>query len=446
MRNDNSNYNFVAFAIIIALALVLVLLLVWWQKRELLIDLSVTTAILGIVASALITLLLLRDQTKNEERQDRNIRMFQKKLEVYSSFNSILWSADLDMKQINQKFFQEIVFCMEPSDIDKTQKLLLALKKTIDDDNAMQKHQLRNEITSILRMELDGKLLEGLLILDGKSRADEEEFPTEACNQQHEQQQANPTSDQVQEEAHEPVSLPKDEPINATSTEKPDSLAVKCFNGTFWHFNMWGSEQLTALCKGIYELNLVEYGEDWRTGLIKQVNENDLVFLFRRGGAGYMGVYRAIGRKVFEFNPDGTTVEKLHIFGTPEQEKEPTEEELANSDIYESKEDGATLCASILVEPLAFASTGVGNAGGTYRRTISRYYRDYGLWHLARFMAVMDDEKVFNIFYEEGKKYEMGCNKELLQQILAAGDIKPAQRDENGNWFNDRPTIINFKN
>ena len=53
-----------------------------------------------------------------------------------------------------------------------------------------------------------------------------------------------------------------------------------------------GSANLTGAGNGIYELNLVEYNEDWRTNQLKRVGKDDLVFLFRSGGWGYMGVFR----------------------------------------------------------------------------------------------------------------------------------------------------------
>ena len=209
-----------------------------------------------------------------------------------------------------------------------------------------------------------------------------------------------------------------------------NDIASKCFNSTFWHFNMLGAkEQLGTLSKGVFELNLIEYDEDWRTGLIKQVQENDLIFLFRAGGPGYMGVYRAIGWKIFQFNTkDGNTTETLKIFGTTEQViNNPSEDEINKSDIYESKEDGATLCSSLIVEPLAFARTGIGNRGGVYRRTISRYDRGYGLMHLACFMAIMDNDDIYNTYLEDGKKHTMGCNKELFKRILEIGNIEATQ-------------------
>ena len=116
---------------------------------------------------------------------------------------------------------------------------------------------------------------------------------------------------------------------------------------------------------------------------------------------------------------------------TPEMEIIVTTRHHCSNPFYGSCDDGATLCSSLIVEPLAFARGGIGNPGGTYRRTISRYDYDYGLKQLARFMAIKDDSTIYNVY--EGKP--MGCNKELFEQILASGNIQPATRDENGEWI-----------
>lgn len=224
----------------------------------------------------------------------------------------------------------------------------------------------------------------------------------------------------------------------ATNPQSDTPESSTCLNNTFWHFAMWGNKQLKALSEGIYELNLIEYGEDWRTKLIGQVEKDDLVFLFRSGGPGYMGVYLARGWRLFEFGDNNACIETIKIFGEYEyrytndndEGKAQIEKDLERSDLYESRKDGATLCSSLIVEPLAFARDGIGNPGGTYRRTISRYDHGYGLMQLARFMAIKDDANMYNVY--ENK--EMGCNKELFEKILASGNIQKAKRDENGNW------------
>ena len=80
-----------------------------------------------------------------------------------------------------------------------------------------------------------------------------------------------------------------------------------------WHFIMWSDEQLVKLKDGFKELSLVEYeGIIWRTNLVKQVGEGDIIMLFRRGGFGYVGAYKAIGWRVFYFEENR---EEVQIFG-----------------------------------------------------------------------------------------------------------------------------------
>ena len=205
----------------------------------------------------------------------------------------------------------------------------------------------------------------------------------------------------------------------------------------FWHFAMWGAEeQIKSLQDGTYELNLVEYGEEWRTNLIKQVRKDDLIFLFRSGGTGYMGVYRALGWRIFEFGDNDYCKETLSMFGESQividskTDNVQLERDLQRSDIYESREDGATLCSSIIVEPLAFSLNGIENPGGVYRRTISRYDHGYGIKQLERFMTVLNEENGYK------SMVEMGCNIELFKRILSSGEIQPASRDDKGNWLN----------
>ena len=55
----------------------------------------------------------------------------------------------------------------------------------------------------------------------------------------------------------------------------------------FWQFSVLNEEQqIKAFKGGNWVLALIEYGEKWRTDLIEQVKEDDVIFLFKRGGAG----------------------------------------------------------------------------------------------------------------------------------------------------------------
>src|SRR5690606_12394484 len=66
-------------------------------------------------------------------------------------------------------------------------------------------------------------------------------------------------------------------------------------NVRYWHFNLLHEkQQIEAFKNGNWVLALIEYGQDWRTNLIKQVKPNDVIFLFKRGGSGYIGAFRAL--------------------------------------------------------------------------------------------------------------------------------------------------------
>ena len=133
-------------------------------------------------------------------------------------------------------------------------------------------------------------------------------------------------------------------------------------NITFWHFNMLDDTQLKVFKEFKEEdwlLSLIEYNEDWRTNSLKQVQENDVIFLFRRGGYGYIGAFRAKETKVF------TDADWKKICD------ENKYEENAHFDMYDAFADGATLVANICVEPIAYNYNGVGCLT-VRRRTIER--------------------------------------------------------------------------
>ena len=105
--------------------------------------------------------------------------------------------------------------------------------------------------------------------------------------------------------------------------------------------------------------------------------------LFRRGGKGYVGAFKAIGRRIFDFEKGE---EEILYFNNPEKSgivtikdnEDKFKEDADKFDIYGvEKDDGGTFCSNLIVECLAYVPEGVGNPGGVYRRTISRYDSHY---------------------------------------------------------------------
>lgn len=426
----NNYYNWLIGALAVVLIGFLVCFIFWpYPDKDL--GPNMVTAFLGVFLSGAITLVLLKGQTKAESDKDRDLKLFEKKLATYSEFHKLLWKNEGDeisIPPLRDMCMGELVFYLNAGQIQEITNHLNKLTEAIKKDYSKDITDARSAITSLLKLDLDREKVEPKNIAKLFSA-----MPSQTEDDSHEE---NMISQPVVESASA-VSI-NTEPAKTGDVivdEKSDAVNQDaiCINNTFWHFAMWGAEQLTSLSEGNYELNLIEYDQDWRTNLMRQVKKDDLIFLFRSGGPGYMGVFRALGWRIFEFKENDECIETLYYFGGDELEildKERIEKDLLRSDIYKSREDGATLCSSLIVEPLAFACKGIGNPGGTYRRTISRYDREYGFLQLARFMAIMDDNNVYNIFDNK----PMGCNKELFKHILESGNITPAPRDDNGNF------------
>ena len=349
---------------------------------------------------------LMEKQSENETNKDKNIKIFEKKVEAYSEFIHLMWNDATENNNLKQwgvlrnLIFNKLIFYLEDDSLSKLIELMEDLA-----GGKIQPIKAYSEITNLLKVDIGKK---------------------------------NDVSKSLSE-LWSALEIPTDQDTILEGTNNPEvrissnifsENALLSNNCQFWHFAMLGAEeQIKALREGTNELNLVEYCEEWRTNLIKQIQENDLIFLFRSGGSGYMGVYRAIGWRIFEFGENEECKETIHVFGEPEKiitDKNQQKRDIEKYDIYCSKDDGASLCSSIIVEPLAFACNGIGNPGGVYRRTISRYYQEYAMKQLARFMAIMEDDNVYNVY--NGVK--MGCNKELFKNILEGYNIKPSPRNE----------------
>ena len=149
------------------------------------------------------------------------------------------------------------------------------------------------------------------------------------------------------------------------------SIWEKYQNGELqcWHFNAFDIEkQAEALNKGNMILSLIEYDEDWCTQRLKEVKAGDVVFLFNRGGAGYVGMYQAKGTVIISVNEEGCFLSDS-MKGV---EKKISEDEGREFDIYDAIKDGATSVASISVEPIIIPKKNTYNPIGTMRQTIVR--------------------------------------------------------------------------
>jgi len=348
---------------------------------------------------------LIEKQSEKEEKRDKNIRTYEKKLEVYSKFNAMLWTLN-DMGNLNDKesfnkvremCMKELIFVISDDKIERLRKALDEAKQNYDSQQAVEKSYA--EITSILREDLGGsaiKSVDVLCIFNAVRPNPQEDVP-----EKHEVTGVNiemPVAEQA--DATAPMSEPdakwqREETKDLWNQYEADN--IKCY-----HFNAWDvDKQRKALESGNMILSLIEYGENWRTERLRQVRKGDVVFLFNRGGVGYVGLYRATGTVVLRMENKtsnekaiASPEERLYIMMSEDggEEKEITRAEAAKYDIYHAIDDGATFVSAIKVEPVLLRNHSW-NPIGTMRQTIVRPSED-NVWQLMKYFDSEDKQRI----------------------------------------------------
>ena len=409
---------------------------------------NLITAFVGVVISALVTLVLLNGQTKDEEEKERNLKLYNTKLRVYSNFVSNWYNALHDnqitpeeLKDLRTMLFGKVFFYVEKQDvfeaISKKLKDLLEKDENIDaNDPSMQK--LFSDIEIILQKDLNGlPISENIQVGNPISRLKQrikisisklkerikkflykktEEDPIKVYKRSifsdlnkvientNTKDPSQPLEDAVPEQnnnVNDHVGDKQNDSANTETYEDTNNIAEQSESTSedsqrlkeqSWHFNAWGNQQFEQFKEPFdeskeIELSLVEYGEYWRTNLLKQVSKGDVIMLFRRGGYGYVGAFEAIGRRIFDFEKGEEEIRYFDDRGhkTVKNDDEQFKKDVEKYDIYKSKEDGATTCANLIVKYKAYVPEGVGNPGGVYRRTISRYDSHYAWLLMKRF-------------------------------------------------------------
>ena len=348
---------------------------------------------------------IIEKQSEKEENRDKNIRTYEKKLEVYSKFNAMLWTLN-DMGNLNDKesfnkvremCMKELIFVISDDKIERLGKALYDAKLNYESQDVVEKSYA--EITSILREDLGGSAI--------KSSDVSRIFNA-----------VRPEPQEDEPEKHEVTGVNIEMPVvgqaDATaSTSEPDATWQREETKVLWnqyeadnikcyHFNAWDvDKQRKALESGNMILSLIEYDENWRTERLRQVRKGDAVFLFNRGGKGYVGLYRATGTVVLRME-DKTSKEKtipapeerLYIMMSEDggEEKEITRAEAAKYDIYDAIDDGATFVSAIKVEPVLLRNHSW-NPIGTMRQTIVRPSED-NVWQLMKYFDSEDKQRI----------------------------------------------------
>ena len=283
IKNKTFEYVFVFLFIIVLFTAVASY---FYYKSDNAVGPNLITAFVGVVLSALVTLILLNGQTKDEEAKEKNIKVFENKIQVYSEFISKMWKTmeddvitDEEIRGIRLDIFNKLIFYFD--DIDKLVGLVNEIKSSDDsEDNAKRTSetiQCFSEITELLRKDVDDRKA-------GKSELISQlwnKFALQPRDFDDDKKDKNMKDDIITSQSpitQQDIQTPKE----------PERLKQQA-----WHFIMWSDKQLEKLKERFKELSLVEYGEYWRTNLVKQVGKNDVIMLFRRGGYGYVGAYKS---------------------------------------------------------------------------------------------------------------------------------------------------------
>ena len=356
--NNTSKYMSAVFGISVV---VVAIASYFFLKSDNAVGPNLITAFVGVVMSALITLILLNGQTKEEERKDRNIRIFQKKQRYYFEFISKLWACKSkeDFYAVEESM-RMLIFVLNKDYLKVLTDLIKTAKRDCETfDIASLSYAA---ITKILREDL---------YADNVSDTDIVRI-FGACHYETEKEQ-NEMHIEKRENFGE---LKLHNPQIQSIWENYQKGELQC-----WHFNALDVEkQSEALNKGNMLLSLIEYDEDWRTQRLKEVKAGDVVFLFNRGGAGYVGMYLAKGTVILSVNEDGCYLTDS-MMGV---EKKVSEDEARKFDIYDAIDDGATSVASISVEPAIIPEKDTYNPIGTMRQTIVRPNED-NVWELLKY-------------------------------------------------------------
>lgn len=387
--------------------------------------------VLSVIFTAIVTNQLLTGQSSNEEAREKNIKVHENKIAVYADFVSKMWSTMNDgqvepreIVSIRSEVFNKLIFYLNDTQVIAISSALGQLKEDSSDQEYIGVFQ---EITKTLRDD----------IMENASKSEGNDILT-LWNR------FNELLPKPSEEVPIPIVEAKDETTaqDGTVGEKPIN-ASKSIKGTCVHFNMLSEAwQYKIFANGAQALALCEYGESWRTNLIKRCGYNDVVFLYKTGGPGYVGAFLAKGWIVFEADGHGnlTKIVECVFSGTSKNTAPVAEEEWqSKTDLYDAQDyidDGCTLISYLIVEPLIYYAEGV-QCISVYRRTISAYDNGYAWKTLARFKSILETEpkEDINTYSYNNETKRIQTNEQALQKLFIDNNIVSSKWDSKVGWI-----------
>ena len=392
INSNNSARTIIKLCIYLAIIIVIVgifaLLPKIFSSHEMLFQ--IIAVVLSVLFTAVVTNSLLTAQSQSEENKEKNIKIHENRIKAYSSFMQKMWGVLDDdtilkdeINSLRADLLDNLIFYLDNDQLKVILAALDDLYKGVNEDkpdDSKKREYIKfativadNLKVAVSTSTQENKITDTELIL---------KLWTVFSNIEN----LFPDKEEIGDTKVTSVVLeqPKEEHSEDSTSSSSDRIS-KRLNAQAWHFCGYGTEQLDYLESGGNELSLVEYGEYWRTDLVKQVKLDDIVFLFR-GNKRYSGAYLAKGWRVFVYD-EQRNVEEIT---SPGIEKRVVKEgkvsidsvaaELAKYDIYQSYLDqNSTSCANIIVDELSYFRDGVTNPNTTYRKTISRYYWEYAV-------------------------------------------------------------------
>ena len=389
--------------------------------------------VLSVIFTAIVTNQLLTGQSSNEEAREKNIKVHENKIAVYADFVSKMWATMNDgqvepseIVSIRSEVFNKLIFYLNDSQVKAISGALGELKEDSSDQEYIGVFQ---EITKTLRDD----------IMENASKSEGNDILT-LWNR------FNELLPKPAEEVPIPqVEAKDDTPAQSNTVVEKPVVANRSINGTCVHFNMLSEAwQYKIFANGAHALALCEYGESWRTNLVKRCGYNDVVFLYKTGGPGYVGAFLAKGWIVFEADGHANLTKVVEcVFSEKSKNTAPvTEAEWQRKiDLYDVQDyidDGCTLISYLIVEPLIYYAEGVQSIS-VYRRTISAYDNGYAWKTLARFKSILETEpkEDINTYYYNNETKHIQTNEEALQKLFADNNIVSSKWDSKVGWIDE---------
>lgn len=378
---------------------------------------QIIAVVLSVLFTAVVTNTLLTAQSDSEENKEKNVKIHENKVNTYASFMKLLWGilddgkiTSEEIKSIRSELFGHVFFYLRDPELADISSNIESFKSKLVDvsseeiDSSKGTMLYRDFATAI------ASCLKNDIMVSDSERKKKQKSQTPNIEEMWlslefiagkypsgEEMIIETKSPNIPEGGGSQISNVADAHPISTGSIEPQPRQLK---SQPWHFCELDEKQLSYLQEGGNELSLVEYGEYWRTNQVKQVQEGDIIFLFK-GNKKYAGVFIAKGWRVFEYDNQryvreitSEGIDKVVVKG----DKVPIDsvkEQLAKYDIYEAFLDPlSTSCANVIVETVSFVPEGVMNPNTTYRKTISRYYPEYAIRLLDEFNKKENDSTV----------------------------------------------------